>query len=269
MSAKIGFIGAGRMAEAMMRGLIAADAYSENDIIACAPSVSTRERIAADLGVKMYETAAEIAKNADIVVIAVKPEQVRELFEVEKLTFGPEHLVISIAAGIRISTLEAHVPDSRILRVMPNHCCMVSEGASGFSRGARATDDDVKLAENMLSSMGTAIEVAEEELDAVTGVSGSSPAFMYLFAEAIAEAGKRYGLPYDIGIELAARSMIGAGRMILETGRTPRDLIDGVCTPGDATIEGIKALGENDLKKAIQEAVDAVVKRTRSMSAGP
>jgi pyrroline-5-carboxylate reductase len=265
MSAKIGFIGAGRMAKAMMRGLIAEEVYSEDEMIACAPSSLTRENIAAELNIKMYETAAEIAKMADIVVLAVKPKQVLKLFEEEGLTFGSDHLVISIAAGIKISTLESHVPDARIVRVMPNHCCMISEGASGFSRGSRATDDDMDLVECMLSSIGAAIEVDEKELDAVTGVSGSSPAFLYMFAEAMAEIGQKNGLPYDVSVEFAAQSMVGAGRMMLETGMTPRELIDSVCTPGDATIEGIKALEDNGFRKAVQEAVEAVIKRSRSM----
>ena len=265
MSAKIGFIGAGRMAEAMIRGLIAEEVYSEDEIIACAPSSFTRERISADLNIKMYETAAEIAKMTDIVVIAVKPKQVLELFEVEKLTFGSNHLVISIAAGIRISTLESHVPDARVVRVMPNHCCMILEGASGFSGGNCATDDDMDLVERMLSSMGMAIEVNEEELDAITGVSGSSPAFLYMLAEAMAEIGEKNGLPYDVGVDLAAQSMVGAGRMMLESGMTPQELIDNVCTPGDATIEGFKVLEEKGFGKAIQEAVEAVVKQSKKM----
>jgi pyrroline-5-carboxylate reductase len=265
MTAKIGFIGAGRMAEAMMRGLIAEDVYSEDEMIACAPSSLTRERITDELNIKMYKTAAEIAKLVNIVVIAVKPKQVQELFEVEKLVLGPEHLVISIVAGVKISTLESNVPDARIIRVMPNHCCLVLEGASGFSGGSKATEDDMDHVECMLSSMGMAIEVKEEELDGVTGVSGSSPAFLYILAEAMAEIGKKNGLPYDVGIDLAAQSMVGAGRMILETGMTPQELIDNVCTPGDATIEGIKALEENGYRKAIQDAVEAVVKRSKAM----
>jgi pyrroline-5-carboxylate reductase len=265
MSAKIGFIGAGRMAEAMMRGLISDGVFSKDEIIACAPSSYTRERVAANYGIAMYETAAEIAENAEIVVLAVKPKLIRELFESEGLTFGGDRLVISIAAGIKISTLESHVPDARIVRVMPNHCCMVLEGASGFSRGSNVTDDDMDLVEYMLSSMGVAIEVDEEELDAVTGVSGSSPAFMYMVADAIAEAGEKNGLPYRVALEFAAQSMIGAGRMLLDTGLTPQELINGVCTPGDATIEGIEALEDNDLDRAFLEAVDAVVERSKKM----
>lgn len=265
MSAKIGFIGAGRMATAMMRGLIAEDVYSEDEIIACAPSAATRERLAEELGIRMYGTASEISELTDVAVLAVKPKHIPELFEKERLSFNSGHLVISIAAGIRIRTLESYVPDARIIRVMPNHCCMVLEGASGYSRGSRATDGDMDLVEEILSSMGLAAEVREEDLDAVTGVSGSSPAFMYMFAEAVADAGRKNGLSEDTALELVAQSMVGAGRMMLESGMTPRELIDSVCSPGGTTIEGIKILEEKGLGQIVRDAVDASVKKSRSM----
>jgi pyrroline-5-carboxylate reductase len=266
MSAKIGFIGAGRMATAMIRGLIAEDVYSEDEIIACAPSTSTRERVASELGIKMYETSPEVSKLAKVVVIAVKPKHIPGLFENEGLTFGSEHLVISIAAGIKIRTIESYVPDARIVRVMPNHCCMVLEGASGYSRGTRVTDDDIDLVEDILSSMGLAVEVREDDLDAVTGMSGSSPAFIYMFADAIAEVGKNKGLPEDVAMELVAQSLVGAGRMLLETGMTPKELIDSVCSPGGTTIEGVKVLNEKGLHSIVCDAIEAVIAKSCSMS---
>ena len=265
MSAKIGFIGAGRMAEAMIKGLLFQELYTEEEIIACAPSKETRERVASNLGITMYENASEVASRTDVLVLAIKPKLISGLFEDEGLALGSRHLLISIAAGIRISALESYVPDTRIVRVMPNHCCKVMEGASGFSRGNRATDEDMETVYEILSSIGLAIEVAEEDLDAVTGVCGSSPAFMYMFAEAIAKVGAENGLSEDIALEFAAQSMVGAGRMMLETGMSPKELVDSVCSPGGTTIEGVKVLEDRGFDKTVQESIRAVIKKSRSM----
>ncbi|MCL2145809.1 MAG: pyrroline-5-carboxylate reductase [Methanomassiliicoccaceae archaeon] len=265
MPIKIGFIGAGRMAEAMMRGLIAEDVYSEDEIAACDPIPEIRERVAENLGIAVYETASEVAGLTNVLVIAVKPAHVSGLFQKEGLSLGSKYLIISIAAGIGIGTLESYVPDARVVRVMPNHCCMVLDSASGYSRGSKTTDDDMDLVEEILSSMGLAFEVKEKDLDAVTGVSGSSPAFFYMFAEAVAEAGKKNGLPGEIALELAAQSMIGAGRMMLESGMTPKELVESVCSPGGTTIEGVKVLEEKGLKAITEEAVEAAIKKSRQL----
>lgn len=265
MIAKIGFIGAGRMAEAMIRGLIEQEVYTENEIIACAPSKETRERVSSNLDIVMYETAAEVAEKAGVVVIAVKPKQIPDLFEKEKLVLTAEHLVISIAAGVRINTLRSYVPDAKIVRVMPNHCCMVLEGASGYACGDDVADEDLDTVDEILSSLGLAIEVEENDLDAVTGVCGSSPAYMYMFADAIAEVGVRNGLSKDTALELAAQSLVGAGRMMLETGMTPKELIDSVCSPGGTTIEGVKVLENRGFDGIVKEAIEAVIEKSRSM----
>jgi len=251
------------MAEAMMRGLITEGVYTEGEIAACDPILEIRERVAKSLGVSVRVSAAEVAGMADVLVLAVKPGNVADLFTKEGLRLEPRHLLISIAAGIGIGTLESFVPDSRVVRVMPNHCCMVLDSASGYSRGTKATDDDMALVGEILSSMGLAFEVKEGDLDAVTGVSGSSPAFFYMFAEAVAEAGARNGLPKDVALELAAQSMVGAGRMMLESGMTPKELVDGVCSPGGTTIEGVKVLEDKGLNATVQEAVEAAIKKSR------
>lgn len=264
MKVKIGFIGAGRMAEAMIRGLIVQEVYSENEIIACAPSEKTRKRVAESLDIEVYATAAEVAERTDVIVIAVKPIQIPGLFEKEGLDLNGK-LVISIAAGVKIDTINAYVPDARIVRVMPNHCCMVLEGASGYSRGRNVTDEDIWEVDMILSSIGLAIETEEKDLDAVTGVSGSSPAFMYMLAEAIAEIGEKNGLSADTALELTAQSLAGAGRMLLETGLSPKELINSVCSPGGTTIEGVKVLETEGFGDIVKKATEAVISKSRSM----
>ena len=265
MTVKIGFIGAGRMASAMIKGLIAKEVYAADEIAACAPSAATRDRIAADTGVQVFASAAETAEAADILVLAVKPKNIIPLFNEEKLRLEHRHLLISIVAGLRIETLAAYVPDCRIVRVMPNHCCMVLEGAAGYVMGPGCTPADREVTDRILSAIGLAVEVRECDLDAVTGVSGSSPAFLYMAVQAMADAGVLHGLSRDAALTLAAQSMVGAGAMVLNSGMTPEQLIDGVCSPGGTTIEGVKTLQEKDFKSTLIDAVNATVKKSQEM----
>ncbi|MDR2845874.1 MAG: pyrroline-5-carboxylate reductase [Candidatus Methanoplasma sp.] len=265
MTVKIGFVGAGRMAEATIRGLIAKNVFSKDEIIACAPSETTRVRVSRDVGIKVYETAAEVVEKTNIIVLAVKPKQIQSLFVTEGLKLGAEHLLISIAAGITIDTLKTYVPDSRIVRVMPNHCCLVLEGAAGYARG-NATDRDIETVKKVFSAIGLAAEVREEDMDAVTGVSGSSPAFMYMFLRAVIKAGVDNGLTEEAAKELAAQSMIGAGKMALASGKGPEELVDNVCSPGGTTIEGVKVLNEGGLEALVYKAVEASIRRSEEMS---
>jgi len=265
MAAKIGFIGAGRMAEAMIKGLIEKNIYTKDEIIACAPTEETRKHVSEKIGINIYENASEIAKLTDVLVLAIKPKNISNLFQKEGLKLGPDHLLISIAAGVKIATLESYVPDTKIIRVMPNHCCMVLEGAAAYVKGTKATNSDTQTVKTILSALGLAVEVKEHDLDAVTGVSGSSPAFMYMMIDAIADAGVLCGLSRTVATRLAAQSMLGAGKMALESGMTPTQLVDSVCSPGGTTIEGVKVLEEQCFKSAIVDAVKASVKRSIEM----
>lgn len=266
MTVKIGFIGTGRMASAMIGGVLTNGLYASKEVIGCAPSEKTRDKVSSEFGIKMYETAAEVAELTDFLVLGVKPIQVQKLFTEEGLKLGSSHTVVSIVAGVNISTLEAYVPDARIVRVMPNHCCLVNTGAAGFSRGTKATNEDVAKVNAVLSSSGLAVEVDEKDLDAVTGLAGSSPAFMYMIIDAMADAGESYGVSREKSIELAAQSMLGAARMILDTGESPRKLRDNVCSPGGTTVEGVRVLEERDIRGAFIAAVKASVERSREMS---
>lgn len=266
MTIKIGFIGAGRMASAMIGGVLTNGLYASEEVIGCAPSKETRDRISSRFGIKMYNTAAEVAKLTDFLVLGVKPIQVQSLFTEEGLEIRSSHLIASIVAGVNISTLEAYVPDAKIVRVMPNHCCLVNTGAAGFSRGSKATEEDVAKVNAVLSSSGLAVEVDEKDMDAVTGLAGSSPAFMYMIIDAMADAGEMYGIPRTKAIELAAQSMLGAAKMILDTGDSPKTLRDNVCSPGGTTIEGVRVLEEHDIRNAFIAAVKASTERSREMA---
>ena len=264
MSASIGFIGAGKMAEALIGGLLARKVFVSDEIVACAPSESTRARVAEGYGIGMYRTAKEVCEMSDIVVLAVKPKHVPEVFA-EGLDLSGK-MLISIVAGLTVDRLESYVPDARIVRVMPNHCCMVLEGAMGYCCNAHVTEDDRRSVASILGSVGLAVEVGEEYMDAITGIAGSSPAFFYMIIDAMADAGVLNGLSRADSIRLAAQSMLGAAKMVLETGKHPDVLRDEVCSPGGTTIVGVRSAEEMGLRATMIAAVDSTVQKSFEMS---
>ena len=253
MSASIGFIGAGKMAEALIGGLIAKGVFVKDEIVACAPSESTRQRVSGNHGIRMYGTAKEVCRESEIVVLAVKPKQVPEVFE-EGLDLDGKML--------------GYAPNAKNVRVMPNHCCMVLEGAMGYCCGPSVTDDDRERVASILGAVGLAAEVGEEYMDAITGIAGSSPAFLYMVIDAMADAGVLNGLSRADSIRLAAQSMLGASKMVLETGKHPDVLRDEVCSPGGTTIVGVRAAEDMGLRSAMIAAIDSTIERSREMSRG-
>ena len=265
MKAKIGFVGAGRMAGAMIDGLIAKNVYGRDEIVACAPSEATRNRMSQKYGIRMFSKATEMQDLADVIVLAIKPKYISSLFKEEGFSVKKGQLLISIAAGVKLSSLQSLAPEARIVRVMPNHCCMVLEGAAGYVMGDGCTDADKEIVKTVLSAIGLAVEVKESELDAVTGICGSSPAYLYMAAHALIVAGMKYGLSEEQATVLAAQSMIGAGKMVLESGMKTDALVDGVCSPGGTTIEGVKVLRDEHFEDTMIHCVDACVKRSVEM----
>ena len=264
MTAGIGFIGAGKMAEALIGGLLAKGVFDRDEIVACAPSATTRERVSATYGIRVLETASQVAAEAGTVVLAVKPKHVPEVF-----AEGPDlsgKTLISIVAGLTVERLKSYVPDARIVRVMPNHCCMVLEGAMGYCCDPSVTEGDRAEVARVLGAVGLAVEVGEEYMDSITGVAGSSPAYLYMVIDAMADAGVLNGLSRADSIRLAAQSMLGAAKMVLETGKHPDVLRDEVCSPAGTTIEGVRAAEDLGLRSAVIAAVDASVEKSRRMS---
>ncbi len=266
MAARIGFIGAGKMGEALIGGLLAKGVFSKDEIIGCAPSESTRSRISATYGVEMLPTAADVASRTDMLVLAVKPAQVPAVFVEEGTVPRAGTIVLSLVAGLTLDKLRSYVPDCKNVRVMPNHCVAVLEGAMGYAADDSLTAEDKSKVASVLGAVGLAVEVPESKMDAITGLAGSSPAFLYLVIDAMADAGVLNGLPRADAIRLSAQSMLGAAKMVLETGKHPDVLRDEVCSPGGTTIEGVRAAEDMGLRSAMTAAVDAAVAKSRSMS---
>lgn len=251
----IGFLGAGKMATALAKGFVAGGRVTPERVSASDPVNAAREGFAKDTGGRVSASNADVVTASDILVIAVKPDQVSDLLGDIQNQLEKRHLLISIAAGVPLAKLEAGAPGVRFVRVMPNTPALVGASASAFSIGSECTRADAELVQKLLASVGVAIEVKEKLLDAVTGLSGSGPAYGFMMIEALADGGVAAGLPRDVAQRLAAQTLLGAAKMVLETGIHPGALKDAVCSPGGTTIEAVHELEKAGLRAALMTAV--------------
>jgi pyrroline-5-carboxylate reductase len=267
----LGFIGAGRMATALAKGCVEARVASGASITASDPHASARESFAQAVeGANVTPDNQAVLASADAVVLAVKPQTMPQVLANLRPHAEPRHLFISIAAGVTLAKLAAALPaGARLVRVMPNTPCLVGLGSSCFSRGGSATSADVALVEKLLSSVGSVHEVEEDKLDAVTGLSGSGPAFVYSVIEALADGGVAAGLPEQLALKLAAETARGAAAMLLATGRSPAELREQVTSPGGTTVAGLAAMDRLDAAGAIRAAVEAAAKRSIELGQSP
>jgi pyrroline-5-carboxylate reductase len=263
MSKKYGFIGAGNMAEALMKGLIKAGEATADEIIASEVVPERRDIVAKMLGVTVTPDNVDVVKESKTIILAVKPNVVGPVLDELKPILTADHLIISIAAGVKISFIEAHLNwGVRVVRVMPNQPCLVGASASGFALGKSAKKEDKDLVQRVLDSVGIAYAMDEKLLDAVTGLSGSGPAYIYLVIEALADGGVLSGLPRDVAQALAAQTVLGAAKTVLETKGHPAQFKDIVASPAGTTIEGLKVLEESAVRGAFIKAVEAATKRS-------
>jgi pyrroline-5-carboxylate reductase len=267
LAIRIGLIGAGRMATALARGFVDANVVRAAAISASDPSDAARESFACEVpGATILNDNQAVAARANVVLLAVKPQQMTGALAEIRDVLSTDALVVSIAAGVTLERLATGLPnDQRIVRVMPNTPCLIGRGASCFSLGRQATAADGNLVAELLSSVGSAFEVPEKLLDAVTGLSGSGPAFVYSMIESLTEGGVAAGLPRQLAAELAARTVAGAAEMVLETGETPAVLRDRVTSPGGTTQAGLAVLKERGFSDAVVEAVAAAARRSAEL----
>lgn len=262
---QVGFLGAGRMATAMARGWARTGLVRPERCRASDPDPKAREAFAAATGSSVTADNRSIAASSNIIVLAVKPQVVGALLaEVRDALCDP--LIISIAAGVTLRQLAEGLGEQhRLVRVMPNTPCLVGASASAFSPGERATAQDVDLVDRLLNAVGVAYRLPEHLLDAVTGLSGSGPAFVYLMIEALSDGGVRVGLPRDVATALAAQTVLGSAKMVLETGQHPGALKDMVASPGGTTIAGLHALERGGVRGALMDAVEAATQRSAEL----
>lgn len=263
----IGFVGGGMMARALVTGLLRAGACSAEQVRVSEPDAAHRDHLASIVGAeRVYWANGRLADEADTIVLAVKPQAAPAALGDLKGRVGPQKLLISIVTGLTLNHLSLALGSERVVRVMPNTPLLVGAGASAWAAGRGVTDADRTLAAGLLEAAGMAVEVPESQLDAITGLSGSGPAFICLVIEAMSDAGVYLGLPRALAGKLAAQTVLGAARMVLETGDHPGLLKDGVTTPGGTTIEGILELERGGLRGTIMNAVVAAGEKARRLS---
>jgi pyrroline-5-carboxylate reductase len=262
----IGFLGTGRMAGALAGGWLRAGWITPGTLWGSDPVEAARTEFGRVTGATVFGRNTAVLEKADVIVLAVKPAQVEAVLTECRSAWSSRHLLVSIAAGVRLGRLESLLPEgARVVRVMPNTPALVGESASAYAAGRHATDADARLTGRLLEVVGKAWSVKEDWLDAVTGLSGSGPAYGFLMIEALADGGVAEGLPRDIAQHLAAQTLLGAARMVLETGQHPGWLKDSVCSPGGTTIEGILALESGGVRAGLIRAVRAATRRSREL----
>jgi pyrroline-5-carboxylate reductase len=267
LAIKLGLVGAGRMATALGRGFVGAKLLPPSALVTSDPSEAARTAFAREVpgASVMAENGPEFAQ-CDVVILAVKPQMMKPVLAEVRDVIRTDALVVSIAAGATLAGLAAGLPaDQRLVRVMPNTPCLIGRGASAYSLGPFATADDGRLVAQLLSAVGVAFEVPEDQLDAVTGLSGSGPAFVYTMIELLGEGGVAMGLPATLAADLATHTVAGAAELVLATGETPAVLRDRVTSPGGTTLAGLKALDENGFAVAVLAAVRAATRRSAEL----
>lgn len=266
---KFGFIGAGRMATALAQGLLAAGLARRGELLASDPSATAIEQFAEATGCRGSQDNAEVARQSDCLFLAVKPQHLAGALHGLREQVSAQHLLISIVAGANLEYIASQVgPAPRLVRVMPNTPCLVGQGASAYCLGSTATPADGELVAKLLESVGRAVALPESLLDAVTGLSGSGPAFVYQVIEALSDGGVKMGLPRDVATQLAAQTVRGAAEMVLTTGQHPAVLKDQVTSPGGTTIAGLQALEAGGMRAALMSAVEAATRRSMELAAG-
>lgn len=265
---RIGFIGAGQMASALAKGFVSGGLVVPSDIAAADPFPVALESFANGVGdISSCGTNQELVDASDVVFVAVKPQNVSAVAE-SISRVDESKLLVSIMAGVPIRVLHEGFQTQRIIRVMPNTPCLVGQGASAFCLGDGVTADDAELVQKLLNATGVVVQTSESLIDTVTGLSGSGPAFVYQFIEALSDGGVRKGLPRDAATRLAAQTVLGAAAMVLQTGEHPGQLKDKVTSPGGTTIAGLHALENGGMRAAVMNAVAAATDRSIELGNG-
>ncbi|APM40029.1 pyrroline-5-carboxylate reductase [Clostridium kluyveri] len=261
---KIGFIGTGQMGEAILKGLLTTELFEPDDIYVMDILDSRLQYLKENFGIAHLSSDRStaynyIVDNCDIVVLSIKPQVLKDVVEcIKSCNWDKEkHTVISIIGGINTSFIEKYLPEIPVVRVMPNTPMLVNIGASGVAPGKNASKEHAKLVHGMFEALGVSYLVEEKYIDSITAISGCGPAYVYMMIEAMADGGVELGLPREMAQTLAAQTVMGGAKMILDTGEHPGKLKDKVCSPGGSTIAGVRALEQGAFRGTIMNAIEA------------
>lgn len=262
---KIGFIGGGKMANAIMKGIINSNWAKNSNIFVSDKNQDTLTSLKNNYGVCCFDENKEVVKNAKIILLAVKPFVLCEVLNEIKDYITSEHVIFSIAAGISINTIENILGKVSVVRIMPNTPALVNEGMSAICKGNYARKEHVKIALDIFKNVGNVIESEEKYIDIITAISGSGPAFYYYIINEIAKAGENLGLDYNTCLKLSAQTALGASKMILNSGITPEQLIINVTTPGGCTAVGNEILKENKISDVLFDTINMTAKKANEL----
>lgn len=267
MDKTIGFIGSGNMATAMMGGILKAKLVSASQVICSDPSKAKLENLQSRYNVSITTDNCEVATKADILVLSVKPQFYPEVIKEIKTSINDNTIIVVIAAGQKIATIkELFERDIKVVRAMPNTPALVGEGMAALSPCPMILPEELDLICNIFNSFGKCEVIAENLMDVVTAVSGSSPAFVFMMIEAMADGAVLEGMPRDKAYTFAAQAVLGSAKMVLETGKHPAELKDMVCSPGGTTIAGVSVLEENGLRTNFIKAIEEATKKSKDLS---
>jgi pyrroline-5-carboxylate reductase len=268
-SRAIGFIGAGNMAEALIRGLVRGGHIPGERVLASAPRKARQEELRAAYGIGVTADNREVARASEIVVLAVKPQILQKVLREIGDQIRTGALVISIAAGVATETIEESLAESvRVVRAMPNVPATVGAGATAIAAGRRASEADLETARAIFDAVGITVALDESHLDAVTGLSGSGPAYIFLILEALADAGVKVGLSRRDAQRLAAQTVMGSAKLLLDTDEHPGRLKDMVTSPGGTAIAGLHTLEQGGLRTTLINAVETATQRAKELGRG-
>jgi len=265
-SKRIAFLGGGNMAEAIVKGLLRGD--SAATLMIAEIAAERRAYLAKTYpNIRIVETSAEAAAWGEVVILAIKPQQATSVLSTLEQALGSGKLIVSIMAGVRSASIEEALESgTRVVRVMPNTPALVGAGATAICAGRNARKEDLDCVEGIFARTGLVVRVDEKQMDAVTGLSGSGPAYVFTFIEALSDAGVKNGLTREVAAKLALQTVLGAARMLAETGEHPAKLRDQVTSPGGTTIAGLHALENGSFRGTIMNAVDAACQRSKELA---
>ena len=264
----IGFVGGGQMAEAMIRGVVASGLVSAQNVMVCEPNETRCELLKGQYGIACTADSAQLCRDCSVLVLAIKPQMAPQVLQAYQPHLNERHLVISIMAGVTLAKLGLMLGMSRrLIRVMPNTPALVLSAATAFSPNQEATDRDRAIAQALFSAVGSSVEVPENQLDAVTGLSGSGPGYVFTFIEAMIDGGVLAGLPRPVAEQLVLQTVYGSAKLAIETGEHPAVLKGKVTSPGGTTIAGIDALEQGAMRGVVMAAVEAATRRSRELGA--
>jgi pyrroline-5-carboxylate reductase len=266
---KIGIIGAGKIGSAIIRGVLSNGLVGKNQVMASAPRESTRKALSKETDIKITSDNGAVCEFADIVILSVKPHHVPSVLGGIAKLLGKTKLLVSVAAGVPIAKMESCLEkDARVIRVMTNIPCVVGAAASGYSLGSHATTADLEHVKGILESVGIALPLEEKHLDAVTALSGSGPAYVFLFIESLADGGVQVGLSREVALKLALQTVYGSAKLALESGKHMAQGRDEITSPGGTTIAGLYALEKGGMRGTVMEAILKATERSQALGRG-